>query len=77
MLFLQPDFDHKAVMTNLSPVAGVDDVVFVPGALLWHVKRSCQSKSRMQKGFIGSQLYKHITARNVNTVRKLADLLAG
>lgn len=27
------------------------------------------------RAFIGTPLYKHMTARNVNTVRKLAELM--
>ena len=75
ILFLRSNFDSKAAIEVLDPISGVDEVVYVPGALLWNIDRSKQGKSRMQKGFIGSDLYKSMTARNVNTVRKLASML--
>lgn len=75
VLFLKPEFDEKSSIQALDPVLGIDTVKYVKGALLWNIQRTNQTKSRMQRGFIGSKLYKSMTARNVNTVRKLADLL--
>jgi uncharacterized protein (DUF1697 family) len=52
----------------------VDNVKYVDGAIVWSIDRKNYNKSAMHK-FIGTPLYKHMTARNVNTVRKLGDLM--
>lgn len=75
ILFLRDNFDSKTAIEVLEPVPGVDEVIYVSGALLWNIDRNKQGKSRMQKGFVGSDLYKNMTARNINTVRKLASML--
>ena len=75
VLFLWPEFDSKEILKETPFVSGVDEVMYVPGGLIWHIDRKNQNKSYMQKGFIGSKLYKKMTARNVNTVRKLVQLL--
>lgn len=75
ILFLWPDFDNNAVLASEPFVEGVDELLYISDALIWHILKKQQNKSYMQKGFIGSNLYKNMTARNVNTVRKLVDLL--
>jgi uncharacterized protein (DUF1697 family) len=46
----------------------------VPGAIIWRVDRSNQTKSGMIK-IVGTDLYKGMTIRNCNTVRKLAEMM--
>jgi uncharacterized protein (DUF1697 family) len=74
ILFLQDEYDSKKSIELLSLAGGIDEVLYIPGALVWHINRSQYTKSGMNK-FIGTVLYKHMTARNINTVRKLAELL--
>ena len=52
----------------------VDNLMYLKGSIVWNVKRSDYTKSGMNK-FIGTKLYKNMTARNVNTVRRLKQLL--
>ena len=47
---------------------------YVPGMLLWKVDRPNLNRSGMRK-IVGSRLYRSMTVRNVNTVRKLANLM--
>lgn len=74
VLFLWDEYDNKKSINLITTTPGVDILLYVPGAILWNVKRSDYRKSGMQK-FIGSVVYKHMTARNVNTLRKLGLLL--
>lgn len=74
ILFLWDAFDTQKSVELLTLTKGVDDVIYVPGAILWHIDRKDYTKSGMHK-FIGTPLYKNMTARNVNTVRKLAALM--
>lgn len=52
----------------------VDDLRYAHGAILWHIEKKNYTKSKMHD-FIGTTLYKNMTARNVNTIRKLVTLL--
>ncbi|MCA9367439.1 DUF1697 domain-containing protein [Candidatus Kaiserbacteria bacterium] len=75
VLFLWPPYNTKTVLKTMPLVAGVDETLFVAETVVWRVERTKQNKSYMQKGFIGSEVYRHMTARNINTVRKLVSLV--
>lgn len=74
ILFLWNTYDSKKSLELINPTPNVDHLSYVKGAIIWNVGREHFTKTAMKK-FIGSPLYKHMTARNVNTVRKLATLL--
>jgi uncharacterized protein (DUF1697 family) len=73
VLFLWDKYDNKKTISLIKINSDIDELRYFPGAIVWNVKRSNYSKSGMRK-FIGTQVYKNMTARNINTVRKLADL---
>lgn len=72
--FLWPEADKAAVLDQLTIKADIDQVKYVPGAILWSVDKKDAARSGMQKA-IGIRLYKLVTIRNVNTVRKLLELM--
>jgi uncharacterized protein (DUF1697 family) len=74
VLFLWNDYDNKKSLNLIKQTPGVDNMVYINGAIIWNVKRAEYNRSGMRK-FIGTELYKNMTARNVNTVRKLAELM--
>ena len=74
ILFLWDSHDSKKTLAEIKATKGVDTLIYVKGAIVWHVDRAHYTKSGMHK-FIGTAVYKAMTARNVNTVRKLAELL--
>ena len=74
VLFLWDDFDSKDSLKLIVTNAKVDTLKYVDGAIIWHLEKKHYSKSGMKK-FIGTPVYKNMTARNANTVRKLAELL--
>jgi uncharacterized protein (DUF1697 family) len=60
---------------DLFPLTpGLEEVVFVPGAVLCRIPRALLTKSRLTR-IVGTDLYRQLTARNLNTVRKLHALL--
>lgn len=73
ILFLWDEYDNKKSI-DLIKTSAVDNLKYIDGAIVWNIKREDYKKSGMNK-FIGSTIYKHITARNINTVRKLAELM--
>ena len=74
VLFLWKEVDRPSVLSELVINTAVDHLLYVKGAVVWHFDRRDYNKSKMHK-FIGTFVYKNMTARNVNTVRKLYALM--
>lgn len=74
VLFLWDQVDTPAVTNGLKLIDSIDEVIYTPGALLWRVNRARYSRSGMSK-LVGTPLYKQITVRNCNTLRKIAERL--
>lgn len=74
VMFLWEDFNSEAVLEQVIIKPDIDTVIYVPGAILWSVDRSRPGTSGMEK-LIGTKIYRHITVRNVNTTRKIDELL--
>ncbi|ALS74850.1 hypothetical protein AUC31_06250 [Planococcus rifietoensis] len=74
VLFLWEQADDEGVLEQLTLKPGIDRVQYVPGAILWSVDRGDVTKSGMAK-IVGTKLYKLVTVRNVNTVRKIYKLM--
>jgi len=55
-------------------VPNIDEVIYIDGSLVWHLEKKNYRKSgitRMAK----TEIYKNMTVRNINTVRKINLLL--
>ncbi|HKY46398.1 MAG TPA: DUF1697 domain-containing protein [Acidimicrobiia bacterium] len=74
VMFLWEGFDRKDILEELQIKPEIEDVAYVPGAVIWRIDRSNQNKSRMTK-VVGTDLYQGMTIRNSNTVRKLAEMM--
>ncbi len=74
VLFLWNEFHSKKSLELIKTTKGVDTLLYSAGAIIWNIPRSEYRKSGLNK-FIGTPIYKGMTARNLNTVRKLAELL--
>ncbi|HMO77574.1 MAG TPA: DUF1697 domain-containing protein [Candidatus Paceibacterota bacterium] len=72
--FLWDEYADESSLELLSINCEVDEVLYVHGAIIWHILRSDYSKSGLND-IIGSKLYKNLAARNVNTVRKIFKLI--
>lgn len=70
ILFLWGTYATQKSLLLIKSREGVDNIMHVAGAIVWNVTRENYSKSGMHD-FVGTPLYKNMTARNVNTVRKL------
>lgn len=73
VLFLWEKYDYPGVL-DIIKYKEVDNVKYVPGALVWNVREKDYTKSNMVK-LVGTDLYRHITIRNVNTVRRLHEMV--
>lgn len=64
----------KEMIDGLKIKPEIEEVIYLDYALIYGIKRSNQSKSSLIK-FIGTPFYHKVTIRNVNTTRRLVELL--
>jgi len=74
VVFLQPDVDREDVLDELGPRPGIEDAIYLPGAVIWRVDRKNATRNRLTR-IVGTPLYSRVTVRNCNTTRKLLDLI--
>lgn len=73
--FLWDQVDSPDVLEKLNPKDGIDTVFYVAGAVVWRADGARLTRSGRTK-VVGTKLYRSLTARNVNTVRKIHSLMA-
>ena len=71
--YLFDEADTEDIINELPIRKEYLDVRYIPGALIWNVKRENYNKSQLNK-IIGHRFYQYMTIRNVNTARYLAGL---
>ena len=74
IMFLWNELDHNSVLDRLVIKPEIDTVIYTPGAVLWSVDRDNVTRSGMMK-LAGSKEYQYMTVRNVNTTRKIYELM--
>lgn len=74
VMFLWNDVAKPSVIKQLDIKAGLDDVKYAAGAIIWRVDRKVLTRSGMMK-LTSAPLYKRMTIRNCNTARKLLELM--
>ncbi|MGG3926005.1 DUF1697 domain-containing protein [Metabacillus fastidiosus] len=74
VMFLWDEIDDESVLENLVIKPNIDSVTYVPGAILWSIDKKNITKSG-RSNLIGSKIYKQVTIRNVNTARKIYELM--
>jgi uncharacterized protein (DUF1697 family) len=76
VLFLWEEIDHETLLAELEIKPEIDRVYYSTGAILWSVDKTNVAKSGLIK-LVGTALYKKMTVRNVNTTRKVYELMKG
>lgn len=74
VLFLWDEVDYPNILDEIQVNPEVDHLVYTKGAIIWNYDRINYSKTKL-RNFIGTRVYKLMTARNVNTVRKICELM--
>jgi len=74
VMLLGEKIDHLIAFKQLTIKEKIDIVKSVKGAILWRVDRDNVTRSGILK-LVGTQLYKEMTIRNCNTMRKLLVLM--
>ena len=75
VLLLWKELDDRRILDSLPIKLGIDELKYTPGAVVWRVDRDNVGRSQMNR-IVGTPLYKKITIRSANTVRKLNELTA-
>jgi uncharacterized protein (DUF1697 family) len=75
VLLLWKELDDRGILDRLPTRPGVDELRYTPGAVVWRVDREDVGRSRMNR-IVGTPMYKKITIRSANTMRKLEELTA-
>ena len=75
VMFLWKEFDRPSVLKEFKHDPKMEDVRYAGGAVIWRIDRKDVNRSRMFRGIFGTPLYKPMTIRNSNTVRKLLALM--
>lgn len=74
VLFLATTVDGEETLELLTIKPGIDTAMYVPGAILWSVNRKNVTKSGLMK-IVGTEIYQQMTVRNVNTTRKIYEIM--
>lgn len=74
MIFLGAGYESESSLDLIKTHPEIDQLISIDRAIIWHIEKKDYSKSKMHD-FIGTEVYRNMTARNVNTVRKLAELI--
>ena len=74
VLLLWKELDDRKILDRLPAKPGVDELKYTRGAVIWRVDRVNVTKSQMNR-LVGTPLYKKITIRSANTMRKLNELM--
>ena len=74
VFFLWDGTDEAEAASALPLTPGIGTLIAAPRALLYAVSREDAGRSGMNK-LIGSKLYAQMTVRNVNTTRKIMEMM--
>ena len=76
VLFLWSEIDSQKIVKEFEVNAKIEHLKYQVGAIVWNIQKKNYNKSRVPKIMLRKDVYKNITIRNVNTVRKLNQLLS-
>jgi uncharacterized protein (DUF1697 family) len=74
VIFLRHSIDSKKILESLHPKPDIEQITYHPGTLLWCARTKDVTRSAMVK-LPGQKIYQDMTVRNLNTTRKLFDLM--
>ncbi|MFS0724899.1 DUF1697 domain-containing protein [Paenibacillus sp. 1P07SE] len=74
VLFLWDEINDAATLEQLVWKPEIEDVRYVAGAILYSVSKEHVTRGSLGK-LIGTKIYSQMTIRNVNTTRKIYELM--
>ena len=74
VIFLRHSIDSEKILEDLPANHDVEEIAYRPGTLLWSTLISEATRSKIQK-LLSRKISKEITIRNLNTTKKLYELM--
>jgi uncharacterized protein (DUF1697 family) len=74
VIFLRHTIDSEEILSDLQAKPDIEEVLYHPGTLLWSVQVGEGNRTQMHK-LPTRKIYKDMTVRNLNTTRKLHELM--
>jgi uncharacterized protein (DUF1697 family) len=74
VMFLWDEIDDEDILNKVKINPDIEKALYIDGALIWNIGRENVTRGGGVK-LIKTDFYKHMTARNINTVRKLNELM--
>ena len=74
VMFLWDEVDNPDILNKIKVNPDIEKAIYFKGALIWSVSRQFVTRGGGIK-LIKTDVYKHMTIRNINTVRKINELL--
>lgn len=76
VMFLRHAIDDRRILADFAPEPAIEALAYVPGALLWAARKSELTRSTVSRKMLAKPIYKEITIRNLNTTKRIAELMA-
>lgn len=74
VIFLRHAIDSEKILADLPVKNDIEELLYRPGTLLWSALASEAARSNMVK-LATRKIYKDMTVRNLNTTKKLHELM--
>src|SRR5690349_6371137 len=74
VIFLRHTIDSESILNEQVVKEDIEEVLYRPGALLWSAQISDLTRTQMVK-LSSRKMYPDMTIRNLNTTRKLSELM--
>ena len=75
VLYLFDEINVPKVIEQLGHKPDIEEMIYIDGAVITNITRANQSKGSLQKLIGMKDLYSMVTIRNINTAKKLAELV--
>ena len=74
VIFLRHTIDSDKILADLPAKTDIEEIEYRPGALLWSAQAATLTRTHMVK-LPSRKIYQDMTIRNLNTTRKLYELM--
>lgn len=74
VLYLWDEINDGDILSKIPINPDVDNIKYTSGVVIWNIDRDKYNQSKINE-IIGTDLYKKMTVRNVNTTRKIFELM--
>ena len=74
VIFLRHTIDSEKIVVDLPATGDIEQIAYRPGALLWSTQATEYNRTQLAK-LASRKIYKDMTIRNLNTTKKLYELM--